>query len=164
MISENIKQARVKKGLSQAKLASELNVKENTVWRWENGKATPNAKTIEKIASVLDIDPSVIFSKTNNNIFDNVSNNILISEGDKSTSNFAFWGSVVDKAKELVNTGNLQEIILIAPLMKTVSDMLLSYQKKADNEKGVPKMFFATGNNNYLENTGSIKAQALTVG
>ena len=64
-VSNNIRRAREKKGMSQAKLALALGVKENTVWRWENDKSTPNASTIVNIADVLDSTPAELLPAKN---------------------------------------------------------------------------------------------------
>ena len=60
LVSNNIKYAREQKKISQAKLAEVLGVKSNTVWRWENQKATPSAETLMKIAEALDTSPATL--------------------------------------------------------------------------------------------------------
>ena len=64
MVSNNIRRAREKKGISQAKLAIALGVKENTVWRWENNKAKPDAETIVKIAHALNTTAAYLLGET----------------------------------------------------------------------------------------------------
>ena len=48
-IGTAIKEIRIKSLLSQADFAHEIGVSFSTVNRWENGKATPNFKTLKKI-------------------------------------------------------------------------------------------------------------------
>lgn len=50
-----LKTAREKAGLSQKKLAEELGVDENTVWRWEAGRAYPSVDLGKQIAELLGI-------------------------------------------------------------------------------------------------------------
>ena len=64
MISSNIRNARERERISQAKLALILGVKENTVWRWENNKAKPDAETIVKIARALNTTTAYLLGET----------------------------------------------------------------------------------------------------
>lgn len=50
-----LKAAREKAGLSQKKLAEELGVDENTVWRWEAGRAYPSVDLGKQIAELLGV-------------------------------------------------------------------------------------------------------------
>lgn len=52
-----LRQARIKRGLSQAELGQKLGFKGNTaVYRFEAGKSSPPIKTLLKIAEVLNVD------------------------------------------------------------------------------------------------------------
>lgn len=53
--SNNLKALRIKRGLTQQKLANSLNVSQNAIYNWENGKREPNIETIEKISKVLEV-------------------------------------------------------------------------------------------------------------
>lgn len=50
-----LKYFRVKRGLSQKQIADIAGVQENTVWRWESGRATPSVDTAEIVARGLGI-------------------------------------------------------------------------------------------------------------
>lgn len=65
-LSHNIQQARKRAGLSQAKLAELLDVKENTVWRWENGKSSPSAPIIVRLAAALNTTVAYLSGETDN--------------------------------------------------------------------------------------------------
>ena len=54
---EILKATRLDKGLSQSEVARRLGVKHATYHEIENGNCSPNLATIEKIASVLELDP-----------------------------------------------------------------------------------------------------------
>ena len=54
MLSENIKEIRKSKGLSQEELAIKLNVVRQTVSKWEKGLSVPDADTLCKIADALE--------------------------------------------------------------------------------------------------------------
>ncbi|NEZ46119.1 helix-turn-helix domain-containing protein [Clostridium niameyense] len=50
IVHERIKKERIEKGINQPELAKALNVSKQTVSNWENGKRTPDADTLTKIA------------------------------------------------------------------------------------------------------------------
>ena len=49
----NIKEMRIKRGLTQKQLAELLGVKQSNISRWEAGTFQPNATTLKKMADVL---------------------------------------------------------------------------------------------------------------
>lgn len=51
-----LKSARVNKGLRQEDVANALNVNKKTVGSWELGKTMPNAKIIDSICELLDVE------------------------------------------------------------------------------------------------------------
>ena len=63
MFNENLKAARMQKGLSQAALGKLLGVQAQTISNWENGKSEPNLKTINKLCEVLNIPLYSLISK-----------------------------------------------------------------------------------------------------
>ena len=54
-VGERIKRAREALRLSQAALAEAVGVQTNTVWRWENQRATPDVEAISQIAQTLGV-------------------------------------------------------------------------------------------------------------
>lgn len=60
MLGENIKTLRKQKGYSQETFAEQLNVVRQTVSKWEKGYSVPDATMLEKIASILEMDVSVL--------------------------------------------------------------------------------------------------------
>lgn len=55
MLSESIKRARLKKGISQEEMAVRLGVVRQTVSKWENGRSVPDAEMLILIAELLDV-------------------------------------------------------------------------------------------------------------
>lgn len=53
-ISEMIIEARIKKGMSQEKLAKSIGTKQSSIARLENGNSLPSLRFLEKIAKALD--------------------------------------------------------------------------------------------------------------
>lgn len=53
--AQRIKKFRTLKGFTQRELANILNVSQNAVYNWENGKREPSIDMIEKIAQALDV-------------------------------------------------------------------------------------------------------------
>ncbi len=56
-IGEKIKKLRIKKSMTQKELGEKLGgIPQQQIGRWENGKATPKLKALQKIAAALDAD------------------------------------------------------------------------------------------------------------
>ncbi len=56
MLSENIKNLRKNKGLTQEELAIRLHVVRQTVSKWEKGQSVPDAVMLQRLAEELDTD------------------------------------------------------------------------------------------------------------
>ena len=52
---ENLKKARLRKGLSQVQLAEQLGVAKSTYSMYESSNREPNVQTIKKIADILNV-------------------------------------------------------------------------------------------------------------
>lgn len=63
-VGERIKRAREALRLSQAALAEAVGVQTNTVWRWENQRATPDVEVISQIAQTLGVPVAYFFCET----------------------------------------------------------------------------------------------------
>ena len=57
-IGQNIKNCRIRKGMSQKELALKSRVGMQTIERYENGEQIPNLQTVLKISTVLDVPAS----------------------------------------------------------------------------------------------------------
>ena len=55
MLSENIKNLRKEKGMSQEELAAKLNVVRQTVSKWEQNLSVPDSEMLISIAEVFDV-------------------------------------------------------------------------------------------------------------
>lgn len=59
-IADRIKRTRSNKGLTQAALATALNINQSTVAYWENKRSQPDAKTVETLSGILGVTPEWI--------------------------------------------------------------------------------------------------------
>ena len=66
MLSENLKNLRKRKGLSQEELAIKLNVVRQTISKWEKGLSVPDSEMLLKIAEELETSVSVLLGETIN--------------------------------------------------------------------------------------------------
>lgn len=64
MLSENIKNLRKSKGLSQEELAVKLNVVRQTVSKWERGISVPDSDMLIAISEVFETSVSVLLGET----------------------------------------------------------------------------------------------------
>ena len=60
MLSENLKNIRKAKGLSQEELAIKLNVVRQTVSKWEKGLSVPDSEMLIRLAEILDTRVTVL--------------------------------------------------------------------------------------------------------
>lgn len=71
-LGENIKNARIKKNLTQAQLGELLGKSDNVITNWEKGTNRPDADTIKNLCTLLDISPNELLNWKNNNIANNI--------------------------------------------------------------------------------------------
>ncbi len=64
MLSENIKNLRKEKGMSQEELAAKLNVVRQTVSKWEQNLSVPDSEMLISIAEVFDVPVSQLLGET----------------------------------------------------------------------------------------------------
>ncbi len=64
MLKENIKVARKAKGLTQEKLADELQVVRQTISKWEQGLSVPDAEMLISISRILEIPVSTLLGES----------------------------------------------------------------------------------------------------
>ncbi len=62
LFAETLKKLRKEKGLTQLMLATRIFVNPSSVAHWENGSRLPDAAMITRLAKVLDVDVSMLFS------------------------------------------------------------------------------------------------------
>ena len=142
MLNENLRKYRRAKDWTQDELAMRSGYSRSSIINWETGKRAPRSVDIARLAAVLGVSQyDLIGNSSMNNSPDTnetatknpaQQNNIQLSlldagqrtaknsnSANQSNSNgFAYWGGVVDRAMKLVETKNLQEMKIIAPLLK----------------------------------------------
>lgn len=64
MLSENIKNLRKSKGLSQEELAVRLNVVRQTVSKWERGLSVPDSEMLISLSEIFETPVSVLLGET----------------------------------------------------------------------------------------------------
>lgn len=64
MLSENLKNLRKAKGLSQEELSIKLNVVRQTISKWEKGLSVPDSEMLIRIAEELDTTVTVLLGET----------------------------------------------------------------------------------------------------
>lgn len=64
--SEKLKELRLQKGVSQAKLASEIHISRSAVAKWENGLGLPNEESLKLLAKYFEVDVIEFLSNKEN--------------------------------------------------------------------------------------------------
>ena len=133
MNMEKLVQIRKKLGLTQQELAEKSGYSRNSIINWETGKRAPRTVDIEKLADVLGI-------SVNDFLASDVSihSQPSLKKVEENEEDFSYWGGVVNSAKRVAKRGNLQEITLIMPLLKSAYEMLAQVKKSdRDNKTNV---------------------------
>ena len=78
LFAETLRKLRIKKGLSQRKLAEQMYVTRSAVARWENGSRLPDAVMIAKISRCLDTDVNTLLSVATES--DHIPNVIMVDD------------------------------------------------------------------------------------
>lgn len=66
---ERIKKARKEKNMSQKELAEKIGVSASMIGQYENGLRNPKIETVQRIASVLDVNPYLLISSNITRLF-----------------------------------------------------------------------------------------------
>ena len=90
MLSDNIKNLRKAKGLSQEELAIKLNVVRQTVSKWENSISLPDIVTLRKISDLLGIPNSEIIQEIIDGSTERNRLDICHNEENKETLAYSF--------------------------------------------------------------------------
>lgn len=85
-LGDNIKKARINKGMTQKQLSEKLNVAYNSISNWENSVSKPDPDTILLLCNILDVDANYLLdfnSKKNDSLQDSNERykQILINKG-----------------------------------------------------------------------------------
>lgn len=129
MVGERLKQLRKSKGMNQEELAERSGYSRSSIINWENGKRIPRADDITRLAVVLGVSESeLIEGKSQNDKYVHVPN-----EGSQQlieVGSYAYWGGILDETKRIVEREDVNEISLVAPLLKAASEMLSAVQDR----------------------------------
>lgn len=127
--------------ISKKDMAERLNVDYSTFWRKLNGKRNVDVSLLMRIAEILGTSAGYLLGETDNPLSivpyeKDVSEDILqknrgnIETGERNFDGFAYWGSVLDKAKKVAEHGNIQEMSLIEQLLKSAVDVIVSAKEQ----------------------------------
>lgn len=105
-LNSNIKKYRELKGLTQDELGNLLNKSKGVISKWEKGENKPDADTIGKICSILDVTPNVLMDwqaqeETNSDHTDPV---IIAASGGGSANVDERMRDILNAKQDLCNT------------------------------------------------------------
>lgn len=96
MFNESLKEIRTQSGMSQKALAEKLFVSQQTVAKWETGKATPNPDMVVKLAEIFHVTTDELLG----NEAPEVTQTINSPESILNDVEFAFYGEIKDFTEE----------------------------------------------------------------
>ena len=62
--SNRLRDLRIEYSLTQKQLANKLNVSQNAIYNWENGKREPDFETLEFLADIFNVDIDYLLGRT----------------------------------------------------------------------------------------------------
>lgn len=124
-LGERIKTVRKGLGITQAKLAEMIGKNPNLYARYERGEVRMNADIITSIAHALGMSTSEL-------IGDNGSPDTTSKTQNEHIPNMSYWGGVVDNIRQLIKRGDMAEITLVYPLLKSGYEMLIQSNNFSD--------------------------------
>ena len=136
-LGEKIKSLRKKAGMTQRQLADAIPISFSTFRRWETEEYKPNVKEISRLAEVLNVSPYELMESSN--VPEREYSEITRTQSAEGTNipdpNMSYWGGVIDNIRKVIMRGDLNEIALIYPLLKSGCEMLAEIRNAAMNDE-----------------------------
>ena len=112
--SNRLKELRLGNGLTQKQLADKLNVSQNAIYNWENGKRQPDFQTLEKLAKIFDVNIDFLLG-SNTGTYSRMLK--YLSAINRAKSNH--WALVYDILTEKYSSDEIQKIQEYADFLKS---------------------------------------------
>ncbi len=160
MIKDKLVKIRKSKGWTQNDLAERSGYSRSSIINWETGKRAPRTVDIERLAIVLGVSPSDFLDNINSsNTQENLQTTTEPNQDNRGNS-VAFWGEVLDRARNLAKSKDIREIKLITPLLQSALNVLLSVQGHREHKEDVISnvAVYSGSNSNYSGNTLTVGA------
>jgi transcriptional regulator with XRE-family HTH domain len=154
MIGERLIKLRKAKKLTQTDLAELCGVSRNSIVNWETEKSEPKISDIQKLAKILDASLNDLIGQEVPLI--SAQSQLAPKNIPSESESFAYWGGVLDKTRKVAERGDIQEIDVIAPLLQSALNMLLSVKEhfQTASNVGSASIFAYSGDNSsYAGNT-----------
>ena len=130
MFNDNLKALRLKRGLSQKRVADFLNVTPQSVSKWEKGEALPSIDYLPGLAQCLNCDINAFFAKEEETLIDYR----------VAAALFEVQAGVVNDTKQFEElTALMSENIGVVETAITVCNNLMAY--KTVNSRSIREMF-----------------------
>lgn len=136
IITERLKALIAEKRYSKAEISDKLGIGYSTLWRRLNGERSVNIDFLSELAKVLDTSVSYLIGETDNPERGEIAELPEIhlqtqnSKGEPMSTNYAYWGGVVDEAHKVAERGNIIEITSIESLLKLAYETVASSKDK----------------------------------
>lgn len=164
MLNEKLRQYRKARGWTQDDLAERSGFSRSSIINWESGKRAPRSVDIDKLAIVLGVQPRNLIDDSQDIVSDVISKDAwLLTPGleqNKQAENtivgLSYWGGVLNTVMHLADTKNLQQIKMVASLLKMAYETLSQVIEQLQvTPKGTVASVSAYNgdNSNYTGNT-----------
>ena len=129
-LGAKIKSLRKRKGMTQRELADAIPISFSTFRRWENNEHSPSLKEISRIAEVLNVNANEFIESNSNPENKSIEKitSLVPETNDANYPSMSYWGGIIDNIRKVIMRGDINEISLIYPLLKSGCDMLAQVQ------------------------------------
>lgn len=152
MQGERLKQAREAKGLTQRDLAAACGFSRNSIVNWEGGKRAPKTTDLETMARILGTSVGFLMGGDEAppaHRADPPEAPAPVGGEAAATPSFAYWGEVLDRAKQVAARGDPDELDVVIPLIggalgalmtasRRISSLVIEEDPAGDGQPGKP--------------------------
>ena len=128
--SENLKNFRIFRGLSQRQIAMAVNKTSAVISNWEKGINAPDLDSLEILCRALNVTPNELLGWSRNEEFEKykIEQEVYLRELDKLTKAKAELEKQIDNMTKMIHTGRPE-----SQMENGLRDLLHQLQNKADN-------------------------------
>lgn len=136
-MGKEIRQRREKKGWTQQVLAEKVGITGAFLSEIETGKKRPSYETLSALATVFNCSAGDLLNLESEEV--RIEKQAIKKQADEKVEReipgVAWWGSIVDHARDVADRGDAKEIALIEPLLRAALEALEVAKVGADMDR-----------------------------
>lgn len=130
-LGKEIRQRREKQGWTQQILAEKVGITGAFLSEIETGKKRPSYETLSALAAILNCSAGDLLNPESGEVCVEKQADEKIG---REIPGVAWWGSIVDRARDVADRGDAKEIALIEPLLRAALEALEIAKAQAETD------------------------------